>query len=65
MGFLNLFKLTTKMFQTVETENLEGETPVRQTWQGAVIKDRSLWVKWKFGSGPNSPELRLVAGGCH
>jgi len=33
-----------------------GEKP---SWRGAVIKDQSLWVKWKFGSRDDSPELRF------
>ena len=30
----------------------------KPNWKGAVIKDQSLWVRWKFGSSPNAPELR-------
>ena len=32
----------------------------KQTWRGAVIEDKSLWFKYKFGKGENAPETRYT-----
>ena len=30
----------------------------KSSWKGAVIEDKSLWFKFKFGKGENAPETR-------
>ena len=39
-----------------EEEQRSGTPPTLSTWKGAVIKDGSLWVKWRFG---NSGQVEL------
>ena len=38
------------------------EQPTLTSWKGALIKDDSLWVKWRFGKGGEGPELRFNPG---
>lgn len=35
------------------------EKSVLSSWRGAIIKDKSLWVKWRFGKDGQGPELRF------
>ena len=37
----------------------QDDQPTATSWRGAVIKDGSLWVKWRFGKDGEGPELRF------